>query len=104
MTRRELWLEPEVHAVPKRLPGNVRQRLMRAIDGLADDPRPPRSRTLDVSGLDVPPGVTLHRLRIERWRIVYAVNDDEGWAWVLGIRRRPPYDYEDLEALIARLE
>lgn len=104
MTRRELWLEPEVHAARKRLPGNVRQRLKRAIDRLADDARPPASRALDVTGLDVPPGVILHRLRIEQWRIVYAVNDDEGWVWVLGIRRRPPYDYGDLGELTARLE
>lgn len=104
MAQPELWLEPEVYAARDRLPGNVRQRLKRTIDGLIDDPRPPRSRTLDVTGLDVPPGVELRRVRIERWRIVYAVNDDEGWIWVLGIRRRPPYDYEDLEPLIARLE
>ena len=104
MARPELWLESGVYAARDRLPGNVRQRLKRTIDGLIDDPRPPKSRTLDVTGLDVPPGVELRRVRIERWRIVYAVNDDEGWVWVLGIRRRPPYDYEDLEALIARLE
>jgi hypothetical protein len=66
VTRREVWLEPEVHAARKRLPGNVRHRLKRAIDGLADDPRPFESLTLDVSGLGVPPGVELRQLRINR--------------------------------------
>lgn len=32
----------------------------------------------------------------ENWRIIYAVNDNEKWVWVLAIRQRPPYDYEDL--------
>jgi len=103
LTRRELWLEPEVHTVRKHLPGNVRQWLKRAIDDLANDPRPSESQSLDVTGLDVPPGVELRRLRIERWRVVYAVNDDDGWVWVLRIRQRPPYDYEDLESLVSRL-
>jgi mRNA-degrading endonuclease RelE of RelBE toxin-antitoxin system len=66
-----------VHAARTHLRGNVRHRIKRAIDGLADDPRPHGSLTLDVSELDIPPGVELRRLRIDRWRIVYAVNDDE---------------------------
>jgi mRNA interferase RelE/StbE len=40
---------------------------------------------------------------MERWRIVYAVCDVEQWVWVLAVRRRPPYDYNDLPELIARL-
>lgn len=63
-----------------------------------------RVAPLDVTGLDIPPGVELLRLRLKRWRIVYAVNDDESWVWVLGVRRRPPYGYEDLETLVAKLQ
>ena len=74
-----------------------------ALDNLADEPRPPKSRDLDLVGWDVPPGVELRRLRLDPWRIVYAVNDDEGWVWALAVRRRPPYDYDDLSELIARL-
>jgi|GEM_PF-5378431 len=29
--------------------------------------------------------------------------DEEQWVWVLALRRRPPYDYDDLPELIARL-
>ena len=97
-------MEPEVHALRKDLPGHVRQRVKRAIDGLVENPRPPGSRILDVSGLAMPRDVEVLRLRIERWRVVYAVNEKEGWVWVLALRRRPPYDYGDLEKLAGKLE
>jgi len=104
MTRLTLLIEPEVHYARKYLPGNVRQRVKRAIESLAQEPRLPDSRPLDATGLDVPPRVELRRLQIDRWRIVYAVNDEEHWVWVLAIRRRPPYNYEDLEERIGGLE
>jgi mRNA-degrading endonuclease RelE of RelBE toxin-antitoxin system len=47
--------------------------------------------------------VEIRRSRLENWRIVYAVNDDEKWVWVLTIQQRPPYDYDDLAKLAARL-
>ncbi len=42
-------------------------------------------------------------LGIEDWRVVYAV--DETWKelGVLAVARRPPYRYEDLEALLEDL-
>ncbi|MBI4770824.1 MAG: type II toxin-antitoxin system RelE/ParE family toxin, partial [Chloroflexi bacterium] len=83
---------------------NLRQHLKRIIEGLADEPRPPRSKALDTGGLNVPSEVELRRLRIERWRVVYALNESEGWIWVLAVRHRPPYDYEDIKELILRLE
>ena len=83
----------------KNLPGNMRQRVRKAIDALADDPRPPKSKALDVA--DVPAEV--RRLRIERWRIVYAVSDDELLVDVLAVRKRPPYNYEDLASLLKDL-
>jgi mRNA interferase RelE/StbE len=98
-----LFLEPEVHAARDKLPGHMRQRVRRAITALADNPRPSGSRPLDVSGLEVPPAVAIHRLRLEGWRLIYAVNDAESWVWVLGIYRRPPYNYEDLPDLLGRL-
>jgi mRNA-degrading endonuclease RelE of RelBE toxin-antitoxin system len=42
-------------------------------------------------------------LRSGKWRIIYAVNEAEGWIWVLGIRQRPPYDYGDLPEVASRL-
>jgi mRNA interferase RelE/StbE len=46
----------------------------------------------------------LRRLRIERWRIVYAITEAGRYVDVLAIRKRPPYDYGDLERLLADLE
>ncbi len=98
-----LWIEPEAHAQRDRLPGNVRQRVKRALDGLAADAHPPGSQVLDFADLDLPPGMELCRLRLGKWRIVYAVNAAEGWIWVLGIRQHPPYDYGDLPEIASRL-
>ncbi len=99
-----VWIEPEVHAAREDLPGNVRQRVKRMLDGLNSDPRPSDSKTLDVSELDVPPVTEIRRLRLEHWRVLYAVNDEAGWVWVLGIYRRPPYQYEDLHELVSKLQ
>lgn len=74
-------LEPQVHAQRRKLPGNMRQRIKRAINALAREPRPHHSRALDLSGLEgqvtIPTGIELRRLCLERWRVLYAV--DENW-------------------------
>jgi mRNA interferase RelE/StbE len=89
----------------KRLPGNMRQRVKRAIDGLGEDPRPPGSVALDMTGLpEKATEVELRRLRIERWRIVYAITERDLYVDVLAVRKRPPYDYGDLERLLAELQ
>lgn len=99
----DLFLEPEVHETRKELPGNLRQRVRRLIDALANTPRPAESQPLDVADIVLPSTIELRRIRIERWRIVYAVCDADNWVWLLAIRRRPPYDYEDLPDLVSRL-
>lgn len=99
----DLFLEPEVHAVRDKLPGNIRQRVRRAISALADDPRPTGSRPLSISAGTVPAQVQIHRLRMEGWRIIYAVNETEQWVRVMGVYRRPPYNYADLPDLLERL-
>jgi mRNA-degrading endonuclease RelE of RelBE toxin-antitoxin system len=100
----DIILEPEVHAFRHTLPGHVRQRMRRQIDDLSANPRPHASRELDITTLELPPDVELRRLRLERWRLVYAVNDADGWVWVLGIRQRPPYDYGDLPELAHKIQ
>lgn len=86
----------------KHLPGHIRQRVRRAIRALADDPRPPRSKELDFAL----PGVEPRRLRIEHWRIVYAVTETDyaHTVAVVAIRKRPPYDYHDLTDIFTDLE
>ncbi|MBK8995856.1 MAG: type II toxin-antitoxin system RelE/ParE family toxin [Myxococcales bacterium] len=101
--RYEVFLEPEVHHSRARLPGHVRQRIRQVLESFQREPRPPKSAPLDVSGLPIPPTVEVRRCRVESWRIVYAVNDQAEWVWVLAVRRRPPYDYTDLVELLERL-
>ncbi len=103
MTPAKVYLEPEVHEARKSLPGNVRHRIKKVIDALADKPRPPESKVLDAEGLDVPRSIELRRIRLDSWRLLYAVNASENWVWVLAVRKRPPYDYKDLQGLVDRL-
>jgi len=83
----------------KALPGYVRHRVKRAVDGLAANPRPSSSTSLELPEFEG----ELRRLRIENWRIIYAVTPADRTVDVLGVRKRPPYQYEDLQDLIARL-
>jgi mRNA-degrading endonuclease RelE of RelBE toxin-antitoxin system len=100
----DLFLEPEVHDSRHTLPGNIRQRVRRLIDDLTVDPRPQVSRALDTTTLDLAPGIEIRRVRLDRWRIIYAVHDADRWVWVLGIYQRPPYDYADLQDLARKLQ
>jgi len=98
-----VFIEPEVHAARDKLPGHMRQRIRRAIDDMVRAPRPSGTRALDTATVDLPSEVELRRQRIDSWRLIYAVNDAESWVWILGLHRRPPYDYDDLPALAAKL-
>lgn len=66
---------------------------------LGDVPRPSRSKALRVTGIEP----ELRRLRIDRWRIVYAVTETDKLIDVLAVRKRPPYDYGDIEALLREM-
>jgi mRNA interferase RelE/StbE len=68
---------------------------------LVENPRPARSQRLDFPLEFAEP----RRLRLERWRIIYAVIEtDVKLVAVVAIRKRPPYDYSDLSELFAGLE
>lgn len=102
----KVWVKPSVHDARKQWPGHIRQRLLRALDELAVEARPSDSRPLDVPQtlrIKLAPGWEVRRIRLDEWRIVYAVNDQWHEVAVLTIQRRPPYDYADLEALLADL-
>lgn len=96
-----LWIKNEAKAEIRQLPGHVRQRVRRAIEELASEPRPHFSRELkSPEELEVEP----RRIRLDQWRIIYVI--DETWSeiGILAVRRRPPYDYEDLSDLLQGLE
>lgn len=98
MSSYTVYVTPRALDEIKALPGHVCQRVKRVVDSLAQDPRPPRSQSLHASGLEC----DLRRFRLDRWRIVYAVPDQERVVDVLAVRRRPPYDYGDLDELLDR--
>ncbi|HJW89025.1 MAG TPA: type II toxin-antitoxin system RelE/ParE family toxin [Anaerolineales bacterium] len=75
----------------RRLPGNLRQRARRMIDGLANEPRPTNAKELrDEPGL--------YRMRLDGWRIIYQVDDETQGVFVLTIRRKVgPETYKNIE-------
>ena len=96
MSRYHVYITPNAFQEVKRLPGNVRQRIKGAIRALGDNPRPPQSKALDVPDTEQ----ELLRVRMDSWRIVYLVSEANKTVDVLAVRRRPPYDYADLESLL----
>ena len=99
-----VWLKPDVHKGREQLPGHIRQRVKRAIHNLGTEPRPSKSRILRLTGeFHNEPEWELRRIRLESWRIVYAINANWQEVAILSIRQRPPYNYEDLESLLSDL-
>lgn len=101
MSRYRVYITPQAFSEMKGLPGHIRQRVKRAIDELKDNPRPPGSDELDVpSDLEA----LALRLRLDKWRVIYTVTEAEHVIDVLAVRKRPPYDYGDLEQLLSDIE
>jgi mRNA interferase RelE/StbE len=92
-----VYITPQALREIKELPGHIRQRVKRAIDKLADHPYPPSSKALDVPNVDY----EVWRLKLDKWRVVYAITESELTIDILTVRKRPPYDYGDLTQLLA---
>ena len=86
----------------RQLPGNYRQRIMRTLRALEQVPRPSDSIAMDLTdmSLTLPQSMELRRIRMGEWRVVYLLEDDLRLVTVLAVRKRPPYQYDDLAALI----
>jgi mRNA-degrading endonuclease RelE of RelBE toxin-antitoxin system len=91
-----VYITPDAWAEIKDLPGNMRHRVKQAIDLLVANPRPAGSRALRSPEA----AYLLYRLRLDRWRIVYAINDADQMIDVLAVKKRPPYDYGDLGEML----
>ena len=80
----------------------MRQRVIRALRALEQEPRPHNSRSLDTekAGIELEQDAELLRIRMASWRIIYLVEEDWALVSVLAIRKRPPYQYEDLGELV----
>lgn len=98
--RYQVYVVPQAWDELKELPGNVRHRVRDVIDSLEANPRQPNSKQLSVTSRNW----ELRRVRLEKWRVIYGVNDEEQTVDVLALRKRPPYDYGDLEQLLGELE
>ncbi len=96
MSRYKVYVTPAAWKEIKNLPGQMRQRVRKAVDILAEKPRPAKSKALEVPGLQS----EIRRLRLDRWRVIYAITGAEETIDVLAVRKRPPYDYGDLESLL----
>ncbi len=96
MSRYNVYVTPAAWKEIKGLPGQVRQRVRKSVGALAENPRPAKSKALEVPGLHS----EVRRLRLDRWRIVYAITEADETVDVLAVRKRPPYDYGDLNSLL----
>lgn len=72
------------------LPGNVRQRVRRTIASLAFEPRPAGARELEdeLAGL--------WRIRLDRYRIIYSIDDDVIVVEIIRVAKRTPRTYGGL--------
>jgi mRNA interferase RelE/StbE len=91
-----LWIDRSTVDEIADLPGNIRQRLRRAINALIQNPRPDQSKELNIPDELREPHLEARRLRIDHWRVIYVIDTDLEQISILAVRRRPPYDYDDL--------
>jgi mRNA interferase RelE/StbE len=88
----------------RNLPGNVRQLIFREIQSLEKEARPYSSKGIrSTKTFKIPAGIELRRIRIDHWRILYVVEIEYSLVTVLAVRKRPPYQYDDLEELLKEL-
>jgi len=73
------------------LPGNYRQRLRRIIESLAGQPRPHGAKELRERP-------DRYRIRVDRWRLIYRIDEADGVVLVLRVRPKTgPETYDEIE-------
>src|SRR5687767_11417101 len=74
----------------RRLPGNLRQRVIRSLRSLEQEPHPHTSRPLDLirAGVTLGTGIELRRMRLASWRIIYLIDETDSLITVLAVRKR----------------
>jgi mRNA interferase RelE/StbE len=97
----QVWINNEAKTEIAQLPGHMRQRVRQAIRDLGNEPRPHHSQRMRATE-EISQEV--RRLRLDRWRVVYVVDEEWSEVGVLAVRKRPPYDYRDLPELLEGLE
>jgi len=86
----QLVIDDEARKAIKRLPGHIRHRLARAIDGLRHNPRPPEAKALsdELTGY--------WRLRLENYRVIYTIDEEIIVVEVVRVDRRDNKTYTGL--------
>jgi mRNA-degrading endonuclease RelE of RelBE toxin-antitoxin system len=76
--------------------------VIRTLRTLEQPPQPVESIRLDLTDatLLLAADMELRRIRMEEWRIIYLLEPDIQSITVLTVRKRPPYQYEDLAELL----
>lgn len=83
------------------LPGHIRPLVFKELKSLERNAQPHTSKGMrSTQKFKIPESIELRRIRIDRWRIVYVVEKESSLITVLAIRKRPPYQYEDLAKLL----
>jgi mRNA-degrading endonuclease RelE of RelBE toxin-antitoxin system len=95
----------QVRREVRELPGNMRQRVIGLLKALKEEPRPHNSKRMDITKLggELSLNLELYRIRIESWRILYTLEEELQLLTILAIRKRPPYQYDDLLELLAEV-
>ncbi len=81
MPRCAVYFKPSADRQLAKLPRDVQRRIVAAVDGLADDPRP--QGVVKISGDD-----NLWRIRVGDYRVVYEIHDDRLVVLVLRVAHR----------------
>lgn len=89
----QLKIKRNVAQQIERLPGHVRQRIVKSIDGLRSEPRPLIAKSLRGQHSDK------LQISLDVWRIVYRVDDEVVTVEVLRVgKKHGPEFYEGLES------
>jgi mRNA interferase RelE/StbE len=89
--RYKLKITDSAYKEISQLPGNIRQRIRQLVNNLADNPYPQNAKELrDLPGR--------YRIRLEKWRVIYRVEEDILLVLLLHVRRKTgPETYHDIE-------
>jgi mRNA-degrading endonuclease RelE of RelBE toxin-antitoxin system len=101
MTSYSLYLLLRVLKEIDNLPGHVRQQVRRAVRQLPFNPEPPDSKRLDYV---VKSDGEVRRLKFGSWPVIYVIDRDMKQVYVVGVRKRPPYQDDDLNGLMMQID
>lgn len=90
--RYQLKYTAEAKAALPAIPGYYRQQIRRAVEGLAENPRPAMA--------EVTRQPNRLKIKFDRWRLIYDVDDEDEIIRILRIRlKRGPETYQGLDDL-----